>query len=293
MPRLTGSASVGIRDAHLASRAHVLMPPQVDHAVEIDALGEHPGPTLLSELWTGSFPAFRVRNLVSTAACQQLTERLLNDPALIDHSDVKGLSVLGLSHFQAARDSELARRYIIDAPSHASRLRSLSSPYASPFDSAFTFLAQCWSPGCQLMELPTEGILAPFTVRIYRDGVEIEPHQDILAAESPDDPVANSLVAQFAANIYLSMGSSGGALEIYDIDHSSTGYKDLSAGPRVISRDRLPQPSVILAPLVGDLIVFPSRHVHAVAPTRGNDPRITISFFLGIQDAQTQLKIWA
>jgi len=172
-------------------------------------------------------------------------------------------------------------------------LRHLASPYASPFDSALAFLTQWWPAGCQLMTLPTEGRLSPFTVRMYREGVGIEPHQDILSVESPNDPSAKALINQFGANIYLSMGAGGGGvLELFATDYSETTYKDLAEGPRVVSRDSLPGPVVTIAPAVGELIIFPSHRIHAVAASKGNGSRITISFFLGVQSNSSALAVW-
>lgn len=259
---------------------------------EIDAFGDRADANLLSALWNGEIAAVRVNNLVSTAACEMLTARLLASDTIVDHADVEGLRVIGLSHFQAARDAELAIRYQNEACTSEGFLRALASPYASPFDSAVAFLAQMWRPGCQFMQLRTEGLLAPFTIRIYCAGVGIEPHQDILSAESSNDMAAKALNRQFGANIYLSMGTNGGSLELFDTDYSKTDYKNLAYGPRVVSRDSLPKP-VTIRPKVGDLIVFSSHRIHAVAESEGEVARITISFFVGVEDEKSPLKIWA
>jgi hypothetical protein len=236
--------------------------------------------------------ALRIRNLISASACEDIAARLLASEEIVRHADVEGLRVLGLSHFQVARNVALRSKYAEEARTSAGTLRFLSAPHASPFDSALAFLAQSWSGGCQIMTLPTEGNLSPFTIRIYGNGVGIDPHQDILSAESPNDAKARVFTTQLAANIYLSMGE-GGALEIFDEAHSATGYTDLSEGPKVVERDRLPPPEVTLEPEVGDLVVFPSRRVHAVAPNRGEIPRITVSFFIGVMSEQEPLQLWA
>jgi hypothetical protein len=249
-----------------------------NRVAEIDAFAEPPVENFLSSIWNGELAAVRVNNLASSTACHHLTQRLLASEAAVDHLDVAGLRVIGLSHFQVARDTTLIRRYQEEARTTAGMLRHLASPYASPFDSALAFITQWWPPGCQLMTLDTEGRLSPFTVRIYREGVGIEPHQDILSAESPNDPSAKSLIHQFGANIYLSMGVNT--------------YKDLAEGPRVVSRDSLPAPVVTIAPVVGELIIFPSHSIHAVKASEGSGSRITISFFIGVQSNSSALKVW-
>jgi hypothetical protein len=266
---------------------------RADGIAELDALGERPNHNLLAGLWNGDFAALRVSNLVSNPACQHLAHQLLASNMAVDHRDVDGLRVIGLSHFQAVRNTELLPRYLDEARTSAGMLRTLASPFASPFDSAVALLAHWWPAGCQFTTLPSEGLLSPFTVRIYSEGVGIEPHQDILSAESPNDPAANSIGQQFGANIYLSMGTGGGVLELFATDYAATTYRDLDDGPQVVSRDTLPDPSVSVAPSIGDLIIFPSYRIHAVTASAGAQPRITISFFVGVQNDSLPLKLWA
>jgi hypothetical protein len=247
----------------------------------------------LSVLRDGEAVALRIRNLVSRELCDHLTARLADSTSIVDHRDVEGLRVIGFSHFQVARDPGLRNQYTEEARSTAATLRRLSSPFASPFDSAIGFLLQAWPAGCRVPILPTEGPLSPFTVRVYGEGVGIEAHQDILSAESPADPDAASLTDQFGANIYLSTSTVGGALEIFSATESATGYKDLSGGPQVVPRDRLSRPDARIQPDVGDLVIFSTRRVHSVEPSGGTVPRITISFFIGVQDERSPLWIWA
>ena len=263
-----------------------------DKVAEVDVFGKQPDGALFAALWHGDYAAVRVRSLVSVDACRLITERILESAITVNHADVSGLRVIGLSHFQAVRNLELKERYWNEARTSGGVLRALSVPYSSPFDSALAFLAQVWPFGCQIMELPTEGPLTPFTIRLYGDSVGIEPHQDILSAESPTDVVASSLTKQFGANIYLSMGTNGGDLELFETDYSQTQYKDLAHGPHVIARELLANP-VMITPEIGDLLIFSSHRVHAVTATSGEVPRITVSFFIGVENDQSSLKIWA
>ncbi len=273
------------------SRLSVAVPP--DGVADIDATAFQPVRSALSALRDGEVVALRVRNLVSREVCDHLSARLADSESVVDHRDVAGLRVIGLSHFQVARDPHLRHRYTEEARSLAGALRGLSSPFASPFDSAIGFLLQAWPAGCRVPTLPTEGPLSPFTIRVYGEGVGIEAHQDILSAESPADPDAASLADQFGANIYLSMSTEGGALEIFSTAESATGYQALSGGPHVVPRARLSQPAARIQPNVGDLVIFSTRRVHSVEPSGGTVPRVTISFFIGVQNEQSPLWVWA
>jgi hypothetical protein len=239
------------------------------------------------------FNALQVHNLISEDACEHISERLLLSAGIISHSDVRGLQVIGPSHFQAARDERLAEAYTGEARLRTSWLRSLAAPYGSPFDTALAVLAEAWSPGCKIAHLPTEGRLSPYTIRRYDTGAEISPHQDILAIESPNDPVANQMIYQFGANLYISIPAEGGCLEIFDVYDQLGQQHDLRRGPRVINRNGLVGSSRVIQPRAGDLILFPSHLVHAVTASGGEIPRITISFFAGVIDMDSPLMIWA
>ena len=231
--------------------------------VEIDAFEAAVSFTAFQSLLRDEVAAVRVRNLLDPELCRDIARNIEAHESLRDHADVPGLKVLGASHFQAVRDDVIRDEYFKIGRSQMGALRRISRPHLSPFDAALAFLTQHWPAGCSLFSLPSEGDLAAMTVRIYRDGAEIEPHQDILAAESPDDLVAGGLAAQWGANIYLSMGL-GGELELYETDPSEHDYRNLENGPRVVSREQLPAPTTI-SPAVGDMIFFPSRRVHAVS----------------------------
>jgi len=263
-----------------------------DRIAEIAAFGPSREPPPLLELANGTVAALRVRKLISQQACRHLTNQLRTSGKMVPHADVRGLRVIGLSHFQAARDRKVAKQYFEKAGEVAGTVRKLAEPFASPFDVALAFLAAAWPAGCQLMKLPTEAPLSPFTVRIYHRGVEIEPHQDILSAESPTDSVAASLTSQFAANVYLSMPPSGGILELFDTDDGAANYTNPLYGSGTISRGHLAMP-VRIEPEIGELIIFPCRRIHAVTPSEGSKPRITISFFIGVWDVRSPLAIWA
>src|SRR5688500_1523403 len=82
-----------------------------DRVAEIDAFGERPDSHVFTAVWQGEIAALRIYNLVSPAACQQLTEKLLLSKKVVNHADVDGMRVIGLSHFQAVRNPSSAQHY--------------------------------------------------------------------------------------------------------------------------------------------------------------------------------------
>jgi hypothetical protein len=250
------------------------------------------GQDLLMKVADGQLLALVIRGVLSSQYCEGVIRSLLAGTVLEPHEDVPGLEVFGLSHFQAARDQTASLRYSSEAASRHDRLRDLCAPLDSPFDRALSILGAIHAGGVEQMCLPTEGLLAPFTIRIYRPGVGIEPHQDLLEAESPLDLVACSLQYQVAVNLYLSIGDEGGALTLFDTSVPRRTYLNLDEGPRTVPETELATVAD-LQPRPGDMVMFSSRRVHAVRAPAPGELRATLSFFVGLVANDSPAMYWA
>ena len=89
----------------------------------------------------------------------------------------------------------------------------------------------------------------------------------------PQFEAFSDLIDQFAWNVYISVGQTGGETAIYD-----TGVPDHAR-----------RPALVLPPQRGDLLLFRTRNVHAVLPSEG--ARLTVSGFWG-PTLQGHLKYW-
>ena len=92
------------------------------------------------------------------------------------------------------------------------------------------------------------------------------PHNDWIAGELAGFDAVEELIDQFAWNIYISTGTEGGNLIIYD----TTSRSEISNSPGK---------SVSIQPDPGDLILFRSRNYHEILNTSGD--RYTVSGFWG------------
>jgi hypothetical protein len=248
----------------------------------------------LLRLVSGEVVAAQVHDFLSREECAHLRSRLEHAAEVTPHDDVPGMRVVGTSHYQAARDRRIAREYFRGGDTRRDWLRGVAAPFASPFDTATDILSKAWRGGVTQAHLPSEGSLAPFAVRIYDEGTGIAPHVDVLATESPSDPVAQSLACQLAANIFLATSLQGGELQLFDFPSGFEPPKDLSDGPHEYDPDELDLRTTIV-PQPGDWIMFSSRRIHAVSPAQGDYGRITISFFVGLDELseETPLQLWA
>jgi hypothetical protein len=92
------------------------------------------------------------------------------------------------------------------------------------------------------------------------------PHTDWIKVEMEDFDAVGSLADQFAWNVYISTGESGGQTVIYGTENKCAVQSGVA-------------PKVIVRPNPGDLILFRTRHVHEVRQAQGD--RITVSGFWG------------
>ena len=92
------------------------------------------------------------------------------------------------------------------------------------------------------------------------------PHTEWIKAEMEDFDAVGSLTDQFAWNVYISTGESGGHTAIYNTEDRCAIRTGLA-------------PDVLVGPKPGDLILFRTLNVHEVRQARGD--RITVSGFWG------------
>ena len=224
---------------------------------------------------------------------EAITRDLLDSEFFVDHADVPGLKVLGLSHFQAVRDISLFSFYSNFGSLIEEKFREICAPIASPFDLFLSYMTEVWVFGIRKMTLKGEPPFAPFTIRSCGKGIGIEPHQDILSAESPEVEKAAQLQLQLASNIFLSTSSRGGDLLLFNLVQNDTGYTDLNGGPMTIPIEKLPKPSITISPEIGDLIIFDCTKVHMVTNNEEGKHRITVSSFMALQNMESEILYWA
>ncbi|OKP04828.1 2OG-Fe(II) oxygenase [Xenorhabdus eapokensis] len=128
--------------------------------------------------------------------------------------------------------------------------------------------------------------------RVVIPGVTFLAHHDIFAKDAPDSFKAKSLQAQFAANVYLSMPSEGGALQIWKDELSTEEFDAMRGDSYGIEPYLLGEPALEIRPEIGDLLIFNSRCMHSV--TAGvDDLRLSLSCFIGYCGTENLLSFWS
>lgn len=233
-----------------------------------------------------------VRNFMDSKVSRCIARSIEASPELLVHEDVPGLKVFGLSHFQAVRSPDLADLYSELGQKLRSLLVRYSEPDQSPFEHLLQTIEAATDFSVEALPLRSGVPIAPFTIRVCELDVGIEPHQDILSAEIPGEPVAESLDRQIAVNIFLAAPKAGGLLEMFELDTADTGYKNLNEGPKSVPIEDLPRPAISVRPNDGDLLFFDSSYVHRVVENAHKSSRITLACFLGVQEEIRRLVYW-
>ena len=88
------------------------------------------------------------------------------------------------------------------------------------------------------------------------------------------------------------MPDEGGELEIWEQEMSPVQFDALRGDSYGIPPETLGQPSLRLKPDCGELILFNSRKMHAVAPSAERS-RLSLSCFVGYRGNHLPLTFWS
>jgi len=128
--------------------------------------------------------------------------------------------------------------------------------------------------------------------RVVEPDVYFLAHHDHFKKDAPDAFHAHTLEAQFACNVYVDMPQEGGELQIWSNEIDPYKFDSLRGESYGIDPAILGEPDLVLRPSPGDIIIFNSRKMHAVAPGRYNS-RVSLSCFIGYRGEHSPLTYWS
>jgi predicted 2-oxoglutarate/Fe(II)-dependent dioxygenase YbiX len=154
-------------------------------------------------------------------------------------------------------------------------------------------LQEHWPAGADFESLHPGKKMFVGMPRVFEKQGGALPHVDRLAWDVPDIAAAQSLRAQIAANVHLRTADKGGEVELWAFRPDQEEYEELRLhGTYGLERAKLPPPDAVVAPHLGDLILFNSNRIHAVRPCTGG-PRVTVSCFIGYRGESLPLTYWS
>ncbi|GKW10407.1 MULTISPECIES: 2OG-Fe(II) oxygenase [Pectobacterium] len=234
--------------------------------------------------------AICVRNFIAENVAEKLSEQIMGY-GFQKYLNAPSIGRIGMAFYEADNQPPLMANYFENAFDNIDELRKRCTPYVSPIDLLRCMLDEVWPAGAQLETLYGRKMYVGLS-RVVNPGVTFLAHHDIFAKDAPDSFQAHSLQAQMAANVYLSMPSEGGSLQIWDQPLSPEAFDELRGDSYGIEPAILGDATLEICPQAGDLILFNSRRMHAVTP--GTDSiRLSLSCFVGYRGPAMPLTFWS
>ena len=237
-------------------------------------------------LLNGPALALVINDLVTPSTAHAMAQALAESKLQSGYENLRDdLSKIGYTLFEAVSSNQpnAVSEYLLRARKFERLLAEITAPFGgSPMQAAAEILNRFGNATrLSLQDSPAFAGL----VRIVQGGGEILPHQDDLSEDLPGHPFVEKMLSpgggQLAGNIYLQVPPAGGELVIWDLHLSSEeiAARQISGSDYGVDPTTLPEPTVIIKPQPGSLILFDSTRMHAVTkPAEGL--RVSFSFFI-------------
>lgn len=198
---------------------------------------------------------------------------------------------IGMAFYETESNPELLDKYFNIVKENQTAFRKACEPMGSPLDTFRCILEEVWPAGAQIQTIHGRKMFVGLS-RMVEPNTTFLAHHDIFSEDAPGIYEAESLVSQFAANIYFQVPDVGGELLMWHKNLTTPEFDDLRKDQYGIEIHDLPPPDVIVKPGRGDLLIFDSRKIHAVASPK-DKPRMAVSFFIGYRGDDQPLTYWS
>jgi hypothetical protein len=234
--------------------------------------------------------AVLVKGFIEPELATKLAEKILQQ-GYKHYTNAPSIGRIGMAFYEAEGDPGRLATYFEQSAGNLSDLRSRCTPLLCPIDLLRCALDETWPAGAMLESLYGRKMYVGLS-RVVEPGVTFLAHHDIFAKDAPDSFHAHSLQAQIACNIYLSMPSDGGGLQIWTNEITPSEFDTMRQDSYGINPGSLGKPQLHIRPEPGDLILFNSRLMHAVTPGR-ESRRLSLSCFVGYRGSAAPLSFWS
>jgi|ERR1017187_2939084 hypothetical protein len=246
----------------------------------------------LLALFRGEALAIRISEFCPADVCRVMSEKLKSHPRLMYYPHAPEIAKVMDAFYEGHSDAGKRKKYYDEVMQATFEFRQLSWPYLNPLDHLRLILEDVWPAGAVRENIHAKP-MAFGLAQIFGEGACALPHQDFLRMDEPDNPAAKTLITQVTALVYVRPAQSGGELQLWR-DHFN--HDEFMARKNLdtygLDYTKLPPPSVVIAPMLGDLVMADSTRVHAVTPITSGT-RIAVNCFIGFRGISQSLTYWS
>lgn len=246
----------------------------------------------LIALFRGQVLAIRIPEFCPTDVCRVMSERLVAHSQLAYYPHAPAIGKVMSAFYEGHSDPEKRKKYYDEVRQSSVEFRQLSWPYLNPLDHLRLILDDVWLAGAERENIHGKP-MAFGLAQLFKEEACALPHQDFLRMDEPDNQRAQTLITQVTALVYIKPADLGGRLELW-ADHYN--HDEFMARKKVgtygLDYEKLPPPSVIVSPRLGELVMADSTKVHAVT-TVGAGLRIAVNCFIGFRGIREPLTFWS
>lgn len=256
---------------------------------------------ILTQMFNQDLLAIRVPNYIEPTLCDELSRWFIEAKDLeCYHHDVTvdgnisyldcGVDRLGVSYnitFGKDKNSAEYQRYYDAALSTIHEIRNACHGRLSPIDKFRLEIDENWTYGARIASFDKKNMTLGIGRVMKRPEksymTEIQPHIDLLP------PNISDITEQYSMNIYLSLPTFGGELELWDVPPIPTN-ETLLMSSDYNWRSEYPD-SILITPTKGELILINTRRPHAIRAFSSGD-RVTQQCFVGLKEDHS-IVLWS
>lgn len=246
--------------------------------------------THIQMLASGKCSVLHIQAFVDPTACAQIAQGAI-DHGYSAYLNVPSVRRIGMAFYETENKPDLVENYFSVAQQNQENLRKACAPIMSPLDALRCKLDEVWEPGAYLQTLYGKKMFIGLS-RMVEPGTTFLAHHDIFEQDAPGAQEAVSIKAQFAANVYVQIPETGGELLMWNINMAPKVFDQLRGKDYGLRVETLPKPDIVVKPRSGDLLIFDSRKMHAVAPPVESS-RLALSCFVAYRGDDKPLTFWS
>ena len=238
----------------------------------------------------GECMILHVRGFIEPQACKLIANGAV-ELGYMPYLNVPSVRRIGMAFYETEGMPELIERYFSLVRENSEKMRRACSPAGSPIDALRCTLDEIWEPGSHLQTFNGRKMFVGLS-RMVEPGTTFLAHHDIFEQDAKGAPEATSVLAQFGANVYAQVPETGGELLMWDMNMSIEEFDRRRQGEYGLRVETLAPPDIAIKPSTGDLFIFDSRKINAVAPPIELS-RLAFSCFVAYRGDHMPLTFWS